>query len=221
MKKKILIFGSGGHAKVVLDIIENEDMYSIAGFIDNVSRKNSNLLGYSFLGDYSTLRDIVSRHKIYGGVIAIGDNAIRSKVHDKIIETFSDFEFVNCVHPRSIIGSDVNFGKGNVVMAGAVINPYSIIYNHCIINSNSTVEHDCKMGNFSSIATNASIGGNVHVGNFSAIGIGANVFHNVTVGNNCIIGGGSLVNSDTINNSIYYGSPSKLIRNHNFGDNYL
>jgi sugar O-acyltransferase (sialic acid O-acetyltransferase NeuD family) len=221
MKKKILIFGSGGHAKVVIDIIEKQDNYSIAGFVDTVRIKNTIVMGYSVLGDESTLKEIVLRYKIYGGVIAIGDNSIRSNVNEKIINILPGFEFVNCVHPKSTIGKDVKFGKGNVVMAGAIINASSIIKNHCIINTRSNIEHDCMMSSFSSIAPNATIGGNVQVGDYSAIGIGANVFNNVTIGKNCIIGGGSLVCSDTIENSIYYGSPSKFVRNHNFGDRYL
>tara|TARA_B100000959_G_C14572664_1_gene456523 strand:+ start:401 stop:514 length:114 start_codon:yes stop_codon:yes gene_type:complete len=32
--KNILIFGTGGHAKVIVDIIEKQRKYNIAGFID-------------------------------------------------------------------------------------------------------------------------------------------------------------------------------------------
>ena len=77
------------------------------------------------------------------------------------------------------------------------------------------------MSDFSSIAPNATLGGNVKIGDYSAIGIGANIFHGVNVGSNCIIGGGSLVCNDTNENSIYYGSPSKFIKKHKFGDEYL
>tara|TARA_B110000003_G_C16191850_1_gene355705 strand:+ start:55 stop:288 length:234 start_codon:yes stop_codon:yes gene_type:complete len=77
------------------------------------------------------------------------------------------------------------------------------------------------MSDFTSIAPNATIGGNVKIGDYSAIGIGVNIFHNINIGYNCIIGGGSLVCHDTKENSIYYGSPSKFIREHRIGDKYL
>ncbi len=221
MKKNILIFGFGGHAKVIVDIIEKQGLYSIAGFIDAGIEKNKSFCGYSVLGDESAIKEIVLSYKIYGGVIAIGDNAIRLKVSEKVTNMLPNFQFVNCVHPKSNISSDVKFGKGNVVMAGATINASSVIKNHCIINTSSTIDHDCVMSNFSSIAPNAAIGGNVKVGDYSAICIGANIFPNVTIGENCIIGGGSLVCYDTYNNSIYYGSPSKFIRNHKLGESYL
>ena len=219
--KNIVIFGSGGHAKVIVDIIEKQGEFNIAGFIDGYREKNTVLMGYKVLGGESSLEDIVVSDKIYGGIIGIGDNSIRAKVRDKIIKTIPNFKFVNCLHPKSILGKDVTLGVGNVVMAGAIINSSSRINNHCILNTNSSIDHDCLMSNFSSIAPNATVGGKVKIGDYSAIGIGVNIFNNVNIGHNCIIGGGSLVCHDTNENSIYYGSPSKFIREHKIGDEYL
>jgi FlaA1/EpsC-like NDP-sugar epimerase len=32
---KIIVIGAGGHSKVIVDIIRNEQKYEIVGFIDN------------------------------------------------------------------------------------------------------------------------------------------------------------------------------------------
>ena len=218
--KNILIFGSGGHAKVIVDIIEKQEEFNIAGFIDGYKEKNSVIMGYRVIGDEFSLEDIIVSNEIYGGIIGIGDNLIRAKVRDKIIKIIPNFKFVNCIHPKSILGKDATLGVGNVLMAGAIINSSTRINNHCILNTNSSIDHDCLMSDFTSIAPNATIGGNVKIGDYSAIGIGVNIFHNVNIGYNCIIGGGSLVCHDTKENSIYYGSPSKFIREHNIGDKY-
>jgi len=219
--KNILIFGSGGHAKVIVDIIEKQEEFNIAGFIDGYKEKNSVIMGYRVIGDEFSLEDIIVSNEIYGGIIGIGDNLIRAKVRDKIIKIIPNFKFVNCIHPKSILGKDATLGVGNVLMAGAIINSSTRINNHCILNTNSSIDHDCLMSDFTSIAPNATIGGNVKIGDYSAIGIGVNIFHNVNIGYNCIIGGGSLVCHDTKENSIYYGSPSKFIREHRIGDKYL
>lgn len=219
--KSILIFGAGGHAKVIVDIIEKQGKYNIAGFVDKYCSKNTVFMGYTVLGDDSSLKDIVSNYEICGGVIGIGDNSIRSKVRDLIIQVIPNFEFINCIHPKSILGKDVTLGGGNVVMAGAIINPSTKIKNHCILNTNSSIDHDGLMSDFSSIAPNTTVGGSVKIGDYSAIGIGANIFESIKIGRNCIIGGGSRVCHDTKDNSIYYGSPSKSIREHKIGDRYL
>ena len=219
--KNIVIFGSGGHAKVIVDIIEKQGKYNISGFIDGHHQKNSIIMGYKVIGDESSFKDIFFSYKIYGGIIGIGDNSTRAKVRDKIIKIIPNFKFVNCVHPKSVLGKDTTLGEGNVIMPGAIINASSRIKNHCILNTNSSLDHDCLMSDFSSIAPNASVGGNVKIGNYSAIGIGANIFNSVNIGYNCIIGGGSLVCHDTNDNSINYGSPSKFIREHKIEDKYL
>jgi sugar O-acyltransferase (sialic acid O-acetyltransferase NeuD family) len=219
--KNILIFGSEGHAKVIVDIIEKQGKYNITGFIDVHRGKKTVILGYKVLGDESSLKDIVSSYEIYGGIIGIGDNSNRAKCRDKIIKVIPNFKFVNCIHPKSILGKDVTLGEGNVIMASAIINSSTSINNHCILNTNSSIDHDCLMSDFSSVAPNVTVGGNVKIGDYSAIGIGTNIFHNVNIGYNCIIGGGSLVCHDTYDNSIYYGSPSKFIREHKLGDEYL
>ena len=148
----------------------------------------------------------------FGSEKTILDNPVDVPDRDKVIKIIPNFKFVNCIHPKSILGKDATLGDGNVVMAGAIINSSTRINNHCIINTNSSLDHDCLMSDFSSIAPNAAVGGNVKIGNYSAIGIGANIFDGVNIGYNCIIGGGSLVCHDTNANSIYYGSPSKFIR---------
>lgn len=219
--KNIVIFGSGGHAKVIVDIIEKQEKFNIAGFIDGYQEKNTVIMGYRVIGDEFSLEEIIVSNEIYGGIIGIGDNSIRAKVRDKIIKIIPNFKFLNCIHPKSILGKDVTLGVGNVLMAGAIINSSTIINNHCILNTNSSIDHDCLMSDFTSIAPNATIGGNVKIGDYSAIGIGVNIFHNINIGYNCIIGGGSLVCHDTKENSIYYGSPSKFIREHRIGDKYL
>ena len=39
-KTKVLIIGSGGHAKSCIDVIENSKKFNIVGLIDNDKKKN-------------------------------------------------------------------------------------------------------------------------------------------------------------------------------------
>lgn len=218
---KIIIIGVGGHSKVIVDIIQNEQKYEIAGFIDNNLPIGHKVLGYKVLGKEEEINTLINKHEIYGGIIAIGDNFMRSKIEKKIKQLCNEFKFINCIHPKSNIAFNVVMGEGNVVMAGATINTSSEIGNHCILNTNCTIEHDNRIANFASIAPNAVTGGNVEVGEFSAIGISATVKHNVSIGYNCIIGASSFVNKDARSNSVYYGISAKFIRDNKLGEKYL
>lgn len=218
---KVIIIGAGRHSKVIVDIIQNEKKYEIAGFIDTNLPKGYKVLNYEVLGKEEEINNVINENEIFGGIIAIGDNFIRKNVEKKIKLLCKGFKFINCIHPKSNIALNVSMGEGNVVMAGATINPYCEIGDHCIFNTNCSIDHDNRIANFVSIAPNAVTGGNVEVGEFSAIGIGATVIHNISIGNNCIIGASSLVNKATNSNSVYYGMPAKFIRNHELGKKYL
>ena len=219
--QKILIIGAGGHSKVVVDIIIHQKMYEIVGFIDSKLPIDSAILGYKVLGKEEDLLNLMDKFSISSGIVAIGDNFVRTKVVERIKEISKDFKFINCIHPNSNIALDVEVGEGNVVMAGVTINTSSIVGDHCILNTNASIDHDNKISDFVSFAPNSVSGGNVKVNEFSAIGIGATIQHEVSIGSNCIIGAHSLVNKDTIADSVYFGLPAKYIRKHTFGSDYL
>lgn len=212
--KNIIVFGGGGHGKVIADIIEKIPQFKLIGFIDNSLKIGTNIDKYKVLGNRSELKDIIKKESIFGGVIGIGNNNLRANVKNDISRMLKNFNFVNCIHPSAIFPESVKFGHGNVIMAGSVINSSSVIMDHCIINTNSTVEHDCMIDDFSSIGPAAAIGGHVKIGKNSSIGIGANIFNNVVIEENCLIGGGSLVNKNTKKNAVYFGIPAKYIRDH-------
>ena len=210
--KKILIFGTGGHAKVILDIISNEKKYEIAGFIDNELDEGQEVLNHKVLGADKDLISLIKKNSIFGGVIAVGNNYSRENISQKINNLCKDFNFINCIHSQAQIAMDVSIGVGNVLMAGSVINTSTSIGNHCIVNTNSSLDHDNSMLDFSSIAPNSATGGNVKIGKLSALGIGSTILPGISVGPNSIIGAGSLVLEDIPSDSIYFGSPAKFIR---------
>ena len=210
--RKILIFGTGGHAKVILDIISNEQKYEIAGFIDNELDEGQEILNHKVLGADKDLISLIKKNSIFGGVIAVGNNYSRENISQKINNLCKDFNFINCIHSQAQIAMDVSIGVGNVLMAGSVINTSTSIGNHCIVNTNSSLDHDNSMLDFSSIAPNSATGGNVKIGKLSALGIGSTILPGISVGPNSIIGAGSLVLEDIPSDSIYFGSPAKFIR---------
>ena len=217
----ILIFGAGGHAKVIIDLVEKEGSHNIFGLIDPSKKKGDNLMGYKILGQESDLPGIIANNSIKGGVIAIGDNGLRKKVNDKILRACPDFNFFSFVHPSASIGKGAEVGMGSVILAGVIINPDSRIGNHCILNTNSSLDHDAEMHDFSSLAPNSTVGGNVKIGEFSSIALGANIIQNIVIGKHALIGAGSAVTEDIKDFSVNYGVPSKFIRNRKKDEKYI
>ena len=219
--KNIVLFGSAGHAKVIADIVEHEGLYKILGLIDMNQPLGTECFGYDVLGSDDKLPQLTKERNIEGGIICIGDNWVRHLIAQKILKLIPDFHFVKAVHPKAQIARQVNLKRGTVVMAGASINSGSEIGEFCIVNTNSSVDHDNIFADFSSILPNAATAGNVRVGAFSVLGMGASILHKVQIGTHTVIGAGSIVLKDADNYSVVIGSPAKVKRARKMGEPYL
>lgn len=219
--ENILIIGASGHAKVVVDIIERQNQYSIQGFLDTYKEKGEKLFGYPILGTEYDLNDIIEKYNIYGCFIAIGDNYTRKIMAKKIATLNPQINFVNAIHPTAIIGKKVRLGQGIAIMPGVIINSDSKIGDFCILNTNSSLGHDGIMKDYSSIASGVKTGGNLMLKECSAISIGATVIENIVIGHDTVIGAGAVVNKNIPSLVVAYGVPAKIIRSRNAEDKYL
>lgn len=217
----ILITGSSGHAKVIIDIVQQEDKYNIIGLLDRFRDVGEQTLGYPILGKEEDLPKLIKSHSLNGAIVAIGDNFVRSKVATRIKELCPDLPFVSAIHPKASIATEVSIGEGTVVMAGVSINPCSSIGRFCILNTNSSLDHDSMMEDFSSLAQGATTGGNCRIGQYSAVCIGAVLVNRIHVGEHTVVSAGSHVTEAIDSFVVAYGTPAKVIRNRKQGEQYL
>lgn len=201
--EKIVLFGSGGHCKVARDIIQQVGAYDIVAIIDRADE------------------DDLARYGALSGVVAIGDNWVRSLVVARILQQTPNFQFVTAIHPSAVIGSDVTVGAGTVIMAGSCINSGSRIGAHCIVNTGAVLDHDSMLGDYASVAPGVTTGGLVSIGLFSSIGVGTSIIHAVTIGDHTVIGAGAVVVADVPGGVVAYGVPCKVIRSREQGAPYL
>lgn len=213
----ILIFGTGGHAKVVLDTIILEGKFKVHGFVTNtLDENNSTFQNYPIFKEEEDLLK-----SIPFGIIAVGDNWTRSLLANNILKKNSNFEFINTIHPFSHLSPSATLGIGNFIGPFVSIGPDSIIENHCLLNTKSSLDHDCYLKNFTSIGPGAICGGNVTIGECSAISLGVKIIHNINVGNNSVIGAGATVLENMPSNCVAFGVPCKKTKDREASDKYL
>lgn len=127
------LYGASGHAKVILDILESNNIV-VDGLIDD-NDSIEELMGYpvyhSVLGDAPL-------------IISIGSN----KVRKAIAERFSGMKYGTAVHPSAIVSKHALVGEGTVVMQGAIIQSCAEIGKHCIVNTGASVDHECIIGDY-------------------------------------------------------------------------
>lgn len=220
-RPNIVIIGASGHAKVIIDIIENNNEYNIVGLIDSYKPKGYELYNYKVLGKEKDIKKLQTIYNFNTGIIAIGDNWTRKMMYNKIIKKNPEFGFARAVHHRSIIGKNVEIGEGTVIMAGAIVNSDAKIGNFCILNTKASLGHDAIMSNYSSLAPNSTIGGNTKIGTCTAICLSSSIIQDITIGNYSIIGSGSLILTNVPDLNLYYGTPAKFIRTITKGEKYL
>lgn len=212
----IFIYGAGGHAKVIIDIIEQAGIEKIVGLVDDTGSTDS-LINYPVFNDFSSLIE----QGVTAGIVAIGDNWKRSKIVDKIVEKCKNFKFITAIHPTVNQAKDVFIGAGTVVMAGCTLNPCIKVGRHCIVNTHSSIDHDCTVNDFSSIAPGVTLGGNVTIGEFTAVGLGTSIIQKIEIGPHSVLGAGSIVIKNIPSDCVAYGNPCQFIRKRNLDEPYL
>jgi UDP-perosamine 4-acetyltransferase len=204
---KLVIYGAGGHGKVVADITEKSESFTIAGFIDNAEIEEH--FGYKVLGKDEELSSLKEKGIDYI-FVAIGNAKIRKKISENLIK--SKLLFATIIHPSAQIGRDSNIGQGTVVMPGAVIGPNTRIGDGCVINTCASVDHDSVLDDYVQIAPGAHLGGKINVGQGTFVGIGSCIKDKITLGKWSVIGAGSAVVDNVPDFVVSYGLPAKVIR---------
>ncbi|MBE9465654.1 acetyltransferase [Dyadobacter subterraneus] len=198
----MIIYGSGGHAKVIIScIVANRDKVDLI-FDDIPGRKE--IYGMTVSGFYNS--DILPDQKL---IIAIGDNSVRRKISNQVKHPFGI-----TIHPSCIIDKTVKLGEGTVVLHNAVIQADAIIGRHVIINTSVSVDHDCVISDFVHLAPGVILSGNVYVGENTLVGVGSIIAPGLTIGKNCFIAAGSVVTKDIPDGTMVRGNPAKIISYH-------
>lgn len=205
-QQKVLVYGAGGHAKVVLDLLSQSGRFDIVGIVeDDPCLAGKRVLGVTILGDIDSMNGPKLEAKL---LIAIGDNGTRKRLAARL--DAQGYRYAVGLHPSSVVAEDVDIGPGTLVMAQAAINPGSRLGKHVIINTGATVDHDCIVGDFVHISPGAHLAGGVTIEPLVHLGTGASVVPNVTIGEGSVIGAGAAVTSDIPPNVIAVGVPARV-----------
>ncbi|CAN5149414.1 acetyltransferase [soil metagenome] len=218
---RIVIVGSSGHAKVVIDIVRKQGVHELVGLVDRFRPVGESTFGFDVLGTEADLPRLVRSHGIRGVLIAIGDNWSRERVADQIIAANPGLFLARAIHPSANLALEASIGDGTVVMAGASIGPAATIGRGCIVNSHASIDHDAVMHDFASLGPGAVTGGGCRIGQQSAIGIGSVLLQGRSIGAHCVVGAGSLVTRDIGDAVVAYGRPAKIVRTRQASDPYL
>lgn len=206
-KKKIIILGGGGHAKVLVGTILRLPDYEIIGFLDDDEQKTE-LLGIQRVGSLFPAQKELETKLLVLGLGHIGNSTVRKKVIAAYENAGYTFETV--IAPSAIISSGAYIGKGVFIADGVVVQPDVKIGDYAIINTQASIDHDCVIGDNVHVAPGTTLSGAVTVGDNTLLGTGSSVMQEIEITNDCIIGAGAVVTKNCIESGTYVGVPATL-----------
>lgn len=206
--KDIVIRGSGGLAREVALLIERINSvtptWNLLGYVDNWDIGQVKY-GYKVLGNNDILKELGT----INCVVAIADPLIREKVVNELAGY--NLSYPTLIDPSVIMGKDVVYGKGCIVLWWCDLTVDVKMGDYCFINGRSTVGHNVRMGNFCSINPSCNISGWVEIGDHSFVGVGATILEKKKIGKRVTIGAGSLVINNVKDDTTVFGVPATRI----------
>lgn len=208
--KKYCIYGTGGFGREVLCLIK--DILSL----ENKSIKDE----VFFLVDDEYFKDdiimgipVIKRSLFnvdeYNVTVAVGNPILRKKIVDSMP---TNTTYSTLIHPKSVISDWVKVGEGSIITAGSILTCNIEIGKHCHINLNTTIGHDCIVGNYVTTAPSVNISGRCIFGEEIYLGSNSAVRENISICNDVTIGMGGIVVKSIIEPGTYIGNPLKKLR---------
>lgn len=208
----VLVVGTGGHARVVLDAIERQGQYQVIGLLADTALRGQEFFGARVLGGAEVLERADTPRRV---VVALGSGRARETWFATLEK--HDYDIVPIVHPDAHVGRDVEIGAGAVVLAGAVVNPGVRLGRGVLVRSGSTLDHGCNLDDFTQVAPGAHLASDVHVGARSHVGIGACVVPGIRLGSDVLVGAGAVVTQSVPRGYTVVGTPGRTMRRPDLG----
>ncbi|NLN39423.1 MAG: hypothetical protein GX155_07485 [Smithella sp.] len=210
--KKVIMLGSGGFAREVLDTIDAINHHArehIApiGFVYDGGSKDAGRLIHNIpvLGELSYLKqvDLSEVHL----VASVGRSVWRKKMVEEA-RTMGG-KFINIIHPTVTLSKWAKLGEGVIIQRFSGINSDVVVGNFFVANAFASIGHDVVIGNYVHVNPYGSIAGGSKIGDDVFIGVKATVL-TCTVGDGAVIGSCALVTKDVPPNTMAKGIPARF-----------
>lgn len=196
----MLIYGAGGHARVLISCLKANHL-PIEGIFDDDKTKDQ-ILGYKVSGVYQT-----DKYQDTPILIGIGNNQLRYQIALRVGHSFGIQ-----IHPSALIDESVKIGAGTVILHGSIIQVGTKIGEHVIINTGAKIDHDCLIAEYVHIAPGSILCGHVEIGSFTLVGAGSIITPGIRIGSDCHIAAGSIITRNIPDGSVVRGNPGRIVK---------
>lgn len=191
---KVFIIGAGGHARVIASMLSTRPEY--------VTTDPAN--------EDRILRELVAENVHAEFYLGIGANADRGRVAEKLRALGG--RLPPCIAPNAFVARDAQVADASVICLGSQIGSRADIGFACIVNTLSSVDHDCVLGDYTQVTAGVTFGGTVVVGKNGFFGLKSAVIPNRTIGDDVVVMAGALVTRNVPDRVMVGGNPARIVR---------
>lgn len=214
-KKNILIVGAGGFGREVYSWLLHHPNYNkewiIKGFLDDGKAgcdlsddplKNYELKVISTIDNYKIESDDIF-------IVTVGEPKTKELIVSKLKQKKA--EFFNYIHPSAVIGQNVRLGIGIIICPNVTITCDIDIDDFVLVNANSTIGHDAKIGSYSTLCGHSDVTGSCVLGRGVFMGSHASVVPKTIVEDYAVIGAGSVGLRKVKAHTTIFGVPGRKL----------
>ena len=193
MPKPLILLGSGGHAAVVAEVLQETGLSLLAVVSPDSNKLKGPLKGIKRIESDQALLDRYSPSQVelVNGIGTLPGNLIQRKLFKQYVAL--GYSFVSVISPHAKVSGYVELGQGVQIMAGVVIQPNVRIGDNTLLNTACSIDHDCEIGSNNHIAPGARLSGGVITGHQVHVGTGATIIQGIKIGDDAVIGAGAAV----------------------------
>jgi sugar O-acyltransferase (sialic acid O-acetyltransferase NeuD family) len=209
-RPRLLVYGAGVHAQVVIETIHRQGRYALVGLLDDdPAVTGRTVLGIPVLGGAERAAELWA-DGVTHCFVAIGDNHRRRLKVEELLGL--GFELATVIDPTAIVLSRVRIAPGTLVLGHCHIGVNTALGTGCLISVSCVVGHDCVLREYAHLTPGVLLGGNVRVGEQSFLGLGCSVLPGLRIGHRVTVGAGAAVICNLPDDVVAAGVPARVIR---------
>jgi len=205
-KSKLYVLAGGGHGRVILDALLSLKV-QVNGLVDS-SLVGSRVFDIPVLGDDEwLLKQNPSTTTLVNGLGITKNSIIGRKT---LFEQFQNkgFDFLSICHPSAVVSQFTTIERGAQIMAGVHVQCGVFVGCNSVLNTCSSIDHDCIIAEHSFIGPNSTLCGQVRIEKNVLVGAGAVILPGITVGEGAIVAAGAVVTKNVLPDTCVYGNPA-------------
>ena len=218
MTLPIVIIGFGGHGRVVAAAL----IASGKRIIAVTDLQPDQVTGVPKNASVIMDEEILERFRPNEIELVLGLGSIKPTNENgltrQVIKSFQNFgyRFVGLQHPTAWVAEGAIVSPTAQIHAGVIVQPGAKVGDFSILNTQSSVDHDCQIESFCHIGPGSTLSGNVFVGTGSHLGTGCNVIQGIRIGESCFVAAGATVVRNVLNHESVKGVPARSFRPNHF-----